>query len=623
MASERFLLVQLADIGDLVLTTPALSALREAHPNARIDLFASDIALPLLPAGLVDATIPFQRHGNSSSHAFFSPDNLRQLIRIWRTRYTAVLFFHHFTMRAGLLKFRLIAAASGAHRIIGLKNRHSGFLTEFLRDDGFGTRHQAQYWLDLVALLGASNSPRPAQVKRETFPTTEQWASSAGKRPRVVIHAGSGGYSRARRWLPEHFAEVARQLKDDYNAKIVLVGGREDDGHLVEQMLDFELLNLVGETTLPQLAEVIHGADLFIGSDSGVMHIAAATGTPVISIFGPSNADAWGPWPIGGQSSILRSQVECSPCSYIGHSIGAREGCAARSCMKLVCSEQVLEAARRIIDQSDNAAAEMMGASQTGPAQPPKERMKILGVPVDGISYEAWMKQIGDWVTLDNGAQHVCTVNPEFVMIAQTDSIFFNILNRAALCVPDGVGLLWASRHLGTPLPERVTGSDAVPLIAKYAAEHGWKIFLLGAGEGVAASAAEILQRRYPGLVVAGSYSGSPAEAQEDEIVAMVNASGADILFVAYGAPKQDKWIARNLPRLQVSMAMGVGGSLDFIAGVIPRAPRWMRDRGLEWLYRLMRQPWRLRRMLRLPRFVIAVLRQSRGKATDASPPIR
>ena len=113
---------------------------------------------------------------------------------------------------------------------------------------------------------------------------------------------------------------------------------------------------------------------------------------------------------------------------------------------------------------------------------------------------------------------------------------------------------------------------------------------------------------------IAGTYAGSPAADEEDDIVALVNASGADILFVAYGAPNQDKWIARNLPRLNVRVAMGVGGSLDFIAGVTKRAPVWMRSAGIEWLHRLIRQPWRVRRMLRLPLFVLSVLRRgSRG----------
>src|SRR5690606_38622524 len=144
-----------------------------------------------------------------------------------------------------------------------------------------------------------------------------------------------------------------------------------------------------------------------------------------------------------------------------------------------------------------------------------------------------------------------------------------------------------------------------VPIIAEQAAKKGWRLFLLGAAPGVADKTANILRQKHPGLHIAGTYSGSPAPEEEDGIVALVNASNADILFVAYGAPEQDKWIARNLPRLHVAMAMGVGGAFDFIAGIVPRAPQWMQRMGLEWLYRLYLQPWRIRRMLRLPRFVL------------------
>jgi N-acetylglucosaminyldiphosphoundecaprenol N-acetyl-beta-D-mannosaminyltransferase len=194
------------------------------------------------------------------------------------------------------------------------------------------------------------------------------------------------------------------------------------------------------------------------------------------------------------------------------------------------------------------------------------------------------------------------------MMIAQNDVNFFNILSRADLCVPDGVGLLWAARHLGKPLPERVTGSDGVPRIAERAAQSGWRLFFLGAAPGIADKAAEVLRASYPGLQVVGTYSGSPAPEEEDAIVKRVNAASADILFVAYGAPEQDKWIARNLPRLRVKMAMGIGGAFDFIAGVMPRAPLWIQRLGLEWLFRLYLQPWRIGRMMRLPRFVLAIL---------------
>ena len=606
MAIERILLVQLADIGDLVLTTPAIAALREALPLAQIELLASERAMPLIPDGLVDRQIPFQRSGGGASREIFAWRNLRMLSVLRGRKYDTIIFFHHFTLRAGVFKFWLLAKASGAGRIIGLKNHHVRFLTDWVHDEGFVARHQAQYWLDLVALLGASGRPRPARVKRQAMPAL---APAKRDQPIVVMHTGSGGYSKARRWERAGFAAVARGLQEERGAAIVLVGQPDDEADLVEDLLDQKPINLTGATTLPQLAEVIASADLFIGADSGVMHIAAAAGTPVLSIFGPSNPAAWRPWAVGAWATVVHSGVECSPCSYVGHGIGAREGCAARTCMKLVRPQMVLAAAQRALDTCASLG-ETPTATRALPAT--DDRLKILGVPVDAITYDRWMRQIADWVEDRGGARHVCTVNPEFIMIAQSNPIFFNILNRAAICVPDGVGLLWASRILGAPLPERVTGSDGVPLIARHAAQNGWTLFFLGAAEGVAERAARILRGQHPKLLIAGVYSGSPAAEEEDEITALVNASGADILLVAYGAPAQDLWIARNLPRLDVAMAMGIGGSLDFIAGLVPRAPHWMQARGLEWFYRLLRQPWRFRRMLRLPRFVFAVLRQSK-----------
>ena len=245
------------------------------------------------------------------------------------------------------------------------------------------------------------------------------------------------------------------------------------------------------------------------------------------------------------------------------------------------------------------------------PVMHPKtaSRLHILGVPVDPATFESMLDTIAGWIATGNRTYQICTISPEFVMIAQDDPDFMRVLHHADLCVADGVGLLFAARYLGQPLPERVTGSDGVPLIAQRAARAGWSLYLLGAGPGVAEKAAIRLIEQNPGLQIAGTYAGSPAPEEEETIIARVNASDADILLVAYGAPRQDQWIARNRDRLDVHVAMGVGGTFDFIAGVIPRAPRWMRQVALEWLYRLYTQPWRWRRMLRLPYFVWAVLR--------------
>jgi len=202
-------------------------------------------------------------------------------------------------------------------------------------------------------------------------------------------------------------------------------------------------------------------------------------------------------------------------------------------------------------------------------------------------------------------------------MEARRNPEFAAVLEQADLCMPDGIGLLWAARRLGQTLPERVTGSDGVPMIAQAAAEHGWRLYLLGAAPGVAERAAEILAGCYPGLRVVGTYPGSPADADAPGIIARVRLAHPDILFVAYGAPKQDLWIAKHRDALAVPVMMGVGGSFDFIVGVQKRAPRWMQRINLEWLYRLISQPWRWRRQLDLPRFVWAVLAGSQVKSRE------
>ncbi|HLF03448.1 MAG TPA: WecB/TagA/CpsF family glycosyltransferase [Anaerolineales bacterium] len=234
----------------------------------------------------------------------------------------------------------------------------------------------------------------------------------------------------------------------------------------------------------------------------------------------------------------------------------------------------------------------------------------LLGVPVHDVTYAETLGLIGQFVESREPHQ-ICTVNPEFVMAAQDDAEFMAILRDADLCIPDGVGLLWAARWNKTPLRERVAGSDLVPLIAAEAASRQWRVFFLGAAAGVAERAAGELKARYPNLIVAGTWAGSPDQKDDEVAVAKIRAASPQILFVAYGAPAQDKWIVRNRVRLNVPVMMGVGGALDFITGAATRAPKWAQSLGLEWLHRLIRQPWRWRRMLALPKFAWAVMRRS------------
>ena len=161
---------------------------------------------------------------------------------------------------------------------------------------------------------------------------------------RVAIHPGSGGYSMARRWEPAKWAAVADALTERHGAQVILVGTPADGADSVQAAMHGPATNLAGRTSLPQLAALLGQCDLFLGADSGVMHLAAAMGVPVVALFGPSNHLAWGPWTPAGRSTVVRLGVHCSPCSYVGHSVGLRDGCWHRSCMADLQPEQVLAA---------------------------------------------------------------------------------------------------------------------------------------------------------------------------------------------------------------------------------------------------------------------------------------
>ena len=233
--------------------------------------------------------------------------------------------------------------------------------------------------------------------------------------------------------------------------------------------------------------------------------------------------------------------------------------------------------------------------------------VRILGVRVDDVTTAETLALFRRYIA-EGAPRQVVTINPEFVMAARRDPAFREVLAAADLALPDGQGLLWTARLHGHRLRERVCGSDVVPAAATMAAEEGYRLFLLGAAPGVAERATAVLRARNPGLQVVGTYAGSPSVDEEEAIIARVRAARPDILFVAYGAPRQDLWIRRNLGRLGVPVCMGIGGTLDFLAGVARRAPRWMRRVGIEWLHRLIMQPWRWRRMMVLPRYAWLVM---------------
>lgn len=233
----------------------------------------------------------------------------------------------------------------------------------------------------------------------------------------------------------------------------------------------------------------------------------------------------------------------------------------------------------------------------------------ILGVPIDAVDLTGAIDHIADLIR--RGGQHqVVTVNPEFLVAARYRPEFAHVLRQAALATADGAGVVLAARLLGSPLRGRVTGTDLVVALAQRGAKEGWGIFLLGAAPGVAEQAAAVLRRTAPGVRIAGTWAGSPRVEEEPGVLACLQRAQPQVLLVAYGAPAQDLWLARNLARTPAALGIGVGGAFDFLAGIKPRAPKVMQRAGLEWLYRLRLEPWRAKRMLALPAFVALVLRE-------------
>jgi N-acetylglucosaminyldiphosphoundecaprenol N-acetyl-beta-D-mannosaminyltransferase len=232
---------------------------------------------------------------------------------------------------------------------------------------------------------------------------------------------------------------------------------------------------------------------------------------------------------------------------------------------------------------------------------------RVLGVRVDCLDMASSLERIEAMV--DAGGPHlVVTVNPEFVMRTRRDPDFARVLESADLCLPDGTGVVWAARRQGCSLSGPVAGVDLVPEVAAMCARRGFRMFLLGAAEGVAQQLEALLKAAHPGLEVA-SHAGSPDPADDAGTLRMIHQHGAQVLLVAYGAPSQELWIDRLSARLGVAVAVGVGGAFDYLTGRVQRAPLWMRRVGLEWLHRLALQPWRIRRMAVLPAYAVKVLR--------------
>lgn len=232
-------------------------------------------------------------------------------------------------------------------------------------------------------------------------------------------------------------------------------------------------------------------------------------------------------------------------------------------------------------------------------------RINIMGVSFDSFTLSEAVAR-AEALMSERRAAYVVTPNPEIVMTCWENADAMEAVQHADLVLPDGVGVVYGARILGTPLKGKLPGIDFATELMRRMASNGGRVFLLGAKPGVAETAGERMQAQFPGLIICGTHDGY---FQDDApVIEEINALQPDLLLVCLGAPKQELWMRRNGPALKVGLMAGLGGSLDVFAGTAKRAPVFFQKLGLEWFYRLIKEPWRFKRMMKLPKFLFACI---------------
>lgn len=370
--NARILVIKMAGIGDLLLATPALRALRETYPHAHIDLLVTPDSAGILNGWqVIDRIIVLDKYLFDYPQQFLTrPRNLLRLKPLWRDlrdgHYDAVLLLHHLTLPFGRLKHQLLLRATGAQWRVGLDNGHGWFLNVRVKDNGFGAMHEAEYYLAVAGAVGAKTKDKRLVVPLSEADHRQAWqllyeheTPQNMRHPIIAMHPGSGGYSTARRWAPERFAQLADTLYSGVGGQLLLLGGPEEaelHQHIIDMMhSEMPVRSMAGRGSIKVTAALLEQVDLFIGNDSALVHLAVAAGTPTVAIFGLTNAQAWGPFAdekAGQQALIVRLNLPCMPCFYRGHDLGTPEGCATRDCLALLGVDPVATAARRLLTKT-------------------------------------------------------------------------------------------------------------------------------------------------------------------------------------------------------------------------------------------------------------------------------
>ena len=458
----------------------------------------------------------------------------------------------------------------------------------------------------------------------------------------LLLHAGEGGER-------EEIERIVAKSRLEHNVRLLGGQGAEAIRELY-RLADIVLVpsvhseNVEEATSLSALEAMASGRPLIAGNVGGLAEMVE-NGETGLLVAADAGAVAAAILRLAAAPELAARMAVAAREYVVAQHSHLRAAAAYAEIYGMVLSRKGAgdAAAERTVAPPGVAGALLADAQPAEADKPPWPSLSVLGFTLDAVSVEQAAQSVVAWAEGPARATRTriaVSFNPELVVRAHRDPVAAEALLRADLCYPDGVGAVWAAgrqggrRWLGNEAddgrsaaatavpapPERVPGIDLAERVLELAAERGLSVFFLGAAEGVAAEAARRQVERLPGLRVAGIHHGYFDSAQEDQVVRMVSESGAQILLVAMGAPRQEVLLYRHRDRLGAGAALGVGGSFDVWAGTVKRAPTWTRTAKVEWLYRLVTDPRRVGRQVALPRFAAQVMRWS---PDDYGPPRR
>ena len=636
---NKILLLPMCGLGDAVCYLPSIHGLRSKFPRAHIAVVVvSEAARTILEdAGCNVEVIVFNRGGQQRGWRPL----LKLASRIRRAKYDVVLSGAH----PNSVRVPLFAALSGAKLRVGAKAERYSFL--YNRTIDVSTEaHVYERFRRLLTEVGLE-MPENAYIPQLHPPQYARqkalalWSEAGLNGAPCVIGIASGADSNARgawkpylkRWRPERYADLIKWLSQTAGARVVTFGGMDETpwAEHIAAASAVPIVSFCGRTGVGELSWLLSWCTALVSNDTGIMHIGAAVGTPVIALFGPTSPLGFAP--TGEQHRILQGKISCSPC--YPHPICDLQDCGAMDAISLQQVKrsvaQVLKMPECTVGEREESASliqvrnavagtqprslaerqsttidiahsgvtkrRIMTDHLTKPIQEPK-RIRYLGLSLECISYHDMFNRFDEWISQRNSRGHgVAAVNVNCCVSGLLNPELRKLYQQADLLGIDSMPFLYVARAFKNKRSDRLYAPDMMLETAKVAHQRGYKFFLYGGSPGAPETMTERLKRDAPDLDVVGTLSPpfrtlTPEE--DDKVCRQILDSGANIVWVGLGSPKQDVWIAKHLEKLPGCILIASGATFDFFSGRIQQAPRWIRRTGFEWLFRLTQDPGRL-----------------------------